>query len=46
LRAQLEDKIQSAFLFERLVDNHFRIKVTSRLFVTKANPIRRFCPGP
>jgi len=38
LRAQLKDKIQSAFLFEQLVDNHLRINVTSRLFVKKANP--------
>jgi len=38
LRAQLKDKIQSAFLFEQLVDNHLRINVTSRLFVKKGNP--------
>ena len=38
MRAQLKDKIQSAFLFEQLVDNHLRINVTSRLFVKKANP--------
>jgi len=38
LRAQLKDKIQSAFVFEQLVDNHLRINVTSRLFVKKANP--------
>jgi len=38
LRAQLKDKIQSAFLFEQLVDNHLRINDTSRLLVKKANP--------
>ena len=38
LRAQLKDKIQSAFLFEQLVDNHLRINVTLRLLVRKANP--------
>jgi len=38
LRAQLKDKIQSAFLFEQLVDNHLRINLTSRLFVKKSNP--------
>jgi len=38
LRAQLKNTIQSAFLFEQLVDNHLRINVTSRLFVKKANP--------
>jgi len=38
LPAQLKDKIQSAFPFEQLVDNHFRINVISRLFVKKANP--------
>jgi len=38
LRTQLKDKIQSAFLFKQLVDNHLRINVTSRLFVKKANP--------
>jgi len=32
------DKIQSAFLFEQLVDNHLKINVTLRLFVKKANP--------
>ena len=38
MRSQLKDKIQSAFLFEQLVDNHHRINVTSRLLVKKANP--------
>ena len=38
LRAQLKDKIHSAFLFEQFVDNHVRIDVTSRLFVKKNNP--------
>ena len=36
--AQLKDKIQSAFFFEQLIYNHFRINVTSRLLVKKANP--------
>jgi len=30
LRAQSKDQIQSAFLFEQLVDDHLRINVTSR----------------
>ena len=34
----LKDKIQSAFLFEQLIDNHLRINFTSRLFVKKVNP--------
>jgi len=45
LRAQLKDKIQSAFLFEQLVDNHLRINATSRLFVKKANPSDGFAPA-
>ena len=29
--------MQSAFLFQQLVDSHLRINVTSRLFVKRAN---------
>jgi len=42
LRAQLKYKIQSAFLFEQLVDKHFKVIVTSRLFAKKANPTDDF----
>jgi len=42
LRASLKDKIQSAFIFEQLIDDHLRINVTSPLFVTKANPPESF----
>jgi len=32
----LKDKIQSAFLFEQLVDNHLWINVTSRFIRQKS----------
>jgi len=46
LGAQLKDKIQSAFLFEQLVDNHPRINCHIAIVRQKSQSIRRFCPGP
>jgi len=37
--------MQSACLFEQLIDNHLRINITSRLYIKKASPSDGF-PRP